>query len=154
MANCIYGKFIENTNKYLTVKFAHTTHALSKHASYPRFMNFLIISPTLVAVFLKSPVTKVKQAFGIGLSILDLSKEFMYRSYYDHVVNAFDGRCEVLMSDTDSLFFSTPFCTNPFEKLLPILDTSNFEANHPLACLENKSRLGYFKSETGSTLVS
>lgn len=63
-----------------------------KHASYPRFMNSLIISPELVAVFLKSHVTKAKQAFGIGFSILERSKEFMYQAYYDHVAKAFDGK--------------------------------------------------------------
>lgn len=154
MANCIYGKFIENTSKHLKVKFARSKTDLMKYASNPRFMNCMIISPDLVAVFLKTAVTKAKQAYGVGFSILDLSKEFMYRSYYEHIVKAFDGRCEVLMSDTDSLFISTPFCTNPFERLLPILDTSNFDPSHPLACLENKSRLGYFKSETGCKLVT
>lgn len=147
MCNAVFGKFIENTSNYMDVKFCTKKSQVKKWARNPRYTNYLIISDKLCAVFLKRKSTICRQAYGIGFSILELSKEFMYSSYYK-IIKPKLKNCSVLMSDTDSLFISSSD-KNPHKKLRDILDTSNFRPTNKLFRSDRKSKLGFFKSETG-----
>lgn len=154
MANSVYGKFIENKSKHMSVLFCSTAKYLRKWIVSPRYSNFKIINDSLVAVFLKKAAVKATQAYAIGFSILDLSKEFMFRSYYTKIKPFLGETCKVLMSDTDSLFLSVQSEKEPHSKIKHILDTSNFDTDHPLYSIANKSKLGFFKSETGSKKIA
>lgn len=154
VANSNYGKFIENKSKHLQVIFCSTAEFLRKWIMSPRYSSFRIINDELVAIFLKKATTRITQAYLIGFSILELSKEFMYRSYYEYIKPRLGKECRVLMSDTDSLFLASKYKKNNLDSLRDILDTSNFEKNHPLYTLKNKAQLGFFKSETGSNKIA
>lgn len=154
MANSVYGKFIEDKSKHMQLIFCSTAEYLRKWVMSPRYSNFKIINNDFVAVFLKKPVTAVTQAYAIGFSILELSKEFMYRSYYQYIKPKLGPECRVLMSDTDSLFLASKYKKNNLLPLKSILDTSNFDREHPMFTEKHKSQLGFFKSETGSEKIS
>ena len=104
MCNAVFEKFIENSSKYLDVRFAHDKSSAKKWATHPRFVGRRIISKELAAFFLTQKVNKILQAYGIGFTILELAKEFMYRSYYE-MIKPRQNEPTVLMSDTDSLLF-------------------------------------------------
>lgn len=151
MCNAVFGKFIENTSNYMDCKFCTKESQVKKWARSPRYKNYLIISSQLCAIFLQRRTTVCRQAYAIGFSILELSKEFMYSSYYKKIQPKLSD-CSVLMSDTDSLFLG---CSdkNPNKKLKKLLDTSNFKATNKLFRSDRKSKLGFFKSETGDHVI-
>jgi hypothetical protein len=151
LSNCIYGKFIEAVMNYMDVKFCYNKKQALKWTSNPRFLNYIIISKDLTAVLLQRKSVVCKQAYAIGFTILELSKHFMYDSYYNFIKPKLRG-CNILMSDTDSLFLECK-TKKPFERIKRILDTSNFDPNHHLHRLDRKSKLGFFKSETSNNLV-
>ena len=149
MSNSNFGKFIENSSRYLDMKLVFNPKDAKFWVSSPRYHSYRVISDKLVAIFLNRRRNVIRQAYAIGFSILDLSKEFMYKSYYQDIKPKLGPECKVLFSDTDSLFMECEE-NNAFEKLRSILDTSNFPPDHPLYRKDRKAKLGYFKSEVGS----
>lgn len=155
ISNSCYGKTIENPSKYLSIEFVDDRERLKKLVTDPYFHSFKIMSKNLVLVFLRNKNVTIKQPCAVGFTILELSKHFMYQSFYDEIQPAFGEKdCVVCFSDTDSLFLSVPFCKNPHKKIEHILDSSNFDADHPLYKTHRKSALGFFKSETGNKKIS
>lgn len=153
VSNSNFGKFIENSSKYLDMKLAKNEAEAKFWISSPLFHSYRVVSDNLLAVFMQRKQNVVRQAYAIGFSILELSKEFMYDSYYNEIRPRLGSGCEVLFSDTDSLFLKCE-CSDPFTKLEPILDSSNFSSSHPLFRKDRKSQLGYFKSEVGDKEIA
>ena len=153
MNNSVFGKWIEDTSKYINMGFATNAEYAKKSMSNPKFKHFMVINEKLIGLTFERKKQEVKQAVAIGFSILELSKELMYRTYYEKIVPSLGEKCRVLFSDTDSLFISCE-SENPLRKLKSILDTSNFDKSHPLRSLDRKSKVGYFKSEVGSSKIS
>ena len=143
MANSCYGKTIENPRKHVNVKFSTCEEETMKLMSKPSFKSALIISDNLVAIFLRKESVKIKQPIAVGFTILELSKLFMYKAFYEEIQPAFPD-LKVLFSDTDSLCISVPYEKNPHQKIGHILDTSNFEKSHAMFTEEHISQLGYF----------
>lgn len=152
-ANSVYGKTLEATFKYIDMLFVRDAAKARKLISNPRFKNYIVINKNLVGIILSRSSQEIKQAVAIGFSILELSKEFMYRSYYLDIQPKLGSTCRILFSDTDSLFISCRSKKDPFQKLTHILDTSNFDRDHPLRSLDRKSKVGYFKSEVGNKSI-
>ena len=154
ISNSCYGKTIENPSKYLNVSFVTDRKKLRQCMTDPYFHSFKIISKSLVLIFTRNKKVVIRQPCAVGFTILELSKQFMYDSFYKHIQPAFGAEeCQVCFSDTDSLFLSVPFSKNPHKKIQHILDASNFDPSHPLYDESRKSALGYFKSETGSNKI-
>ena len=152
VSNSNFGKFIENSSKYLDMKLVRNEKEAKFWISSPLFHSYRIVSDNLLAIFLHRKNNVIKQAYAIGFSILDLSKEFMFASYYNEIRPLLGESCEVLFSDTDSLFLKCR-ASDPFTKLESILDSSNFSPSHPLFRTDRKSQLGYFKSEVGDKKI-
>ena len=153
ISNSCYGKTIENPSKYVNIKFVNDKEKLRRLLTEPNFDSYKIISERLVLVFMKNKNITVKQPCGVGFVILELSKNFMYESYYNEILPAFGDSTMVCFSDTDSLFLAVDFSKNPHKKIEHILDTSNFNKNHPMYDPSRKSQLGYFKSETADNKI-
>ena len=103
MINSVFGKFIEQTRNYLNVRLCKNETACSKLITSPRFSNLKIISEGLVAVFLKQPTITLNKAFPIGFSILERSKDFMYKQFYQVIrPQLHHAEVDVLFSDTVS----------------------------------------------------
>jgi len=76
----------------------------------------------------------------------------MYEFFYDVILPKFGiNNVAIMTGDTDSLCLELR-SKDIHKELLEIrdkwLDTSNYPVNHPLHSLQNKGRLGYFKSES------
>jgi hypothetical protein len=168
-ANSIYGKMLQNTQKYVEVKIITSRRRLLKVLSSPRLVHFSILSEECVLVFLRKPsvildrpyavgtytlvfrfyIGLVKSSwdwyaalcytyvstFSAGFTILEHSKETMFRAFYDKIQPAFGDDVQVGMSDTDS-FVLRARGSSPEELLsrlgAPFMDFSNYHKKSPL----------------------
>lgn len=66
---------------------------------------FSIFNKHLVRVKNKKVKLLLNKPIYTGMTILDLSKLFMYEFHYDFVKREFGENAKLLMTDTDSLFY-------------------------------------------------
>jgi len=154
-ANAVFGKFIEQTRNYVDCKICLNENQSKKWITSPRFNNMKIISDSLVIVFLKRATVQLNKPYAIGFTILERSKYFMYNQYYE-VIKPQLGKCEVIMSDTDSLVLEVQSTKkkNNLKVLKNIMDFSNYPKSHPDFTEINKNKLGFWKDELqGNTML-
>jgi len=94
----------------------------------------------------------LNKPIAVGFCILELSKLFMYKFYYDYLKPRYGNYCKLLFMDTDSLCceIQTTDLYSDMSEAMDLFDTSNFEPDHPLYSTRNHRVLGKMKSETGS----
>ena len=73
----------------------------------------------------------------------------MYRYYYETLVAKYGSKIQLLYTDTDSLMvcLQSKNLNKDLEKIREMLDTSNFNKNHPLYLPDHASELFYVKME-------
>jgi hypothetical protein len=147
-ANAVFGKFIEQTRNYVDCKICIDEAPCRKWTGSPRFSNMKIISEDLVLIFAKRATVTLNKPFAVGFTILEKSKHFMYQQYYE-VIKPTLGKCEVLMSDTDSFILAveTNKKRNNLMKLKHIIDFSNYPTESKHYNENNKNELGFWKDE-------
>lgn len=115
-----------------------------------------IVAENLVIVFLTRTVVTLNKPYACGFTILERSKYFMYQQYYE-VLKPTLGKCDVIMSDTDSfvLHVRNSKQTENIEKISHLIDFSNYPPAHKSYSIENKNKLGFFKDELqGDTMTN
>jgi hypothetical protein len=160
MINSVFGKFIERTRDYMNVRFCKKEDVCTNLITNPRFVSMKIISEDLVAIFLKQATVSLNKPLAIGFSILERSKDYMYKSFYQQIRPKLKhADVQVIFSDTDSFgLLVTSDANSPpvdsLEQLRDIFDFSNYPVSSPRYCEKNASKLGYFKDELqGSTMT-
>ena len=105
LANSIYGKFVESGLNRIKVKVATTYEQqqkiIAKH-SYQLIQSAELYSENLWFAKIYKPQHDIRKPLYIGNAILDMSKYWIYKFYYDRMKNAFDS-VQLLAQDTDSL---------------------------------------------------
>lgn len=147
--NSIYGKTIENVRAYANCTFVTTDRQCKRRVTSPRFKNFKIIHDKCAVIYQESANVRLNKPIACGFTILEQSKNFMYRSYYEKLRPAFNGNCEVLLHDTDS-FLMAVTTKKPMEnitKIKEMLDFSKYDPKHKRFNVINKNKLGFFKDE-------
>lgn len=100
-----FRKTMENIRTRLNFNLVHTKKQLQKLVSKPSFETFSIFNKHLVGVKNKKVKLLLNKPIYTGMTILDLSKLFMYEFHYDFVKREFGENAKLLMTDTDSLFY-------------------------------------------------
>lgn len=109
-SNSNFGKFIENSRSHLDCKLIGCPTKMQKLVSNPRYVAFKKLSESgIYAVFLRRKTVKMNQAWAIGFTILDRSKELLYRHYYDILKPSLDNMVAVAMTDTGKQDCATSF---------------------------------------------
>ena len=103
--------------------------------------------------------TKVKmnKPIYLGLSILEISKIFMYDIWYDYMKPKYNDNVKLCYMDTDSLIMN--IITEDFYKDISNdvekrFDTSNYEVNRPLPTGRNKKVIALMKDELGGKVIT
>ena len=122
-----------------------------RKASLGQHINsFQIINENLVAVNKKPATIELKKPLAVGFSILELSKLFMYRSYYDTIQEHFgEENMSLCFLDMDSFLLKVK-CDNlqrEMKKLEHIFDFSKYLKQHPLFDDSRSNQLFYFQDE-------
>ena len=92
----------------------------------------------------------------IGFSILDFSKDIVYKFFHNELKAHYGDNVELLYMDTDSYIIELkcPSLDDELRGFLnPYIDFSNFPTNHPLYSSSRKGELGLLKIETGEKKI-
>ena len=149
-ANSTFGKFIENVRNYIEVKLCNSEKSFRKICLMPHVKNFNIINENVVSVIKKPLTLRMNKPLAVGFAILELSKLFMYQSYYDVFVPHFGAKnISLCFSDTDSFLFQvyTNNLLNDLENLKHFFDFSKYPQDHFLYDKSKANHLFYFKDE-------
>jgi hypothetical protein len=148
-SNSVFGKTIQNCRKHTTVRLCRNDASLRSCISNPRFKRHIKISDDLAVCLLQKHKLYMNSPYPIGFTILERSKEFMYRMYYKEILPRFEF-CRLLFSDTDSLTILTgkvDGCDRALDALDHIMEYSNYAQDDPRFNDTMKNKLGKFKDE-------
>ena len=157
LSNSLYGKTIENPEKRSEVNLCSESSMYKNYVGKPNFKNAKRINSKLVGVEMKYSSIKINKPFYIGMSILDLSKWYMYNFHYNVMKAIFGDRVHLLYMDTDSFIYEIS-SADVYEELRPhardYFDFSNYPENHMLKNSCNKKVPGKFKDESASKCIT
>ena len=105
--NAVFGKTMEDKRKHLDFQIVSDERRFMKCVNNPSFKHSHIINENLVGVEKQKPKLKLDKPIFIGMSILDLSKQHMYKFYYDVMKPKYGDNIRMVYTDTDSFVFHT-----------------------------------------------
>ena len=103
MINCIYGKSCENIRKRIIVKSVNNSKDYLRCVSKPNFISQKIFDKVFVAIYQIKQVLTLNKPIYVGLTVLEVSKLFMYKFHYEYACNEFDAK--LLFTDNSSLVY-------------------------------------------------
>ena len=98
---------MEDKRKHLDFEIVSDERRFMKCVNNPSFKRSQIINEDLVRVEKQKPKLKLDKPIFIGMSILDLSKQHMYKFYYDVMKPKYGKNIRMVVTDTDSFVFHT-----------------------------------------------
>lgn len=145
-----YGKQIENLRNYLLAKFTTKSKHCRKLMSHPLCCGYRILKDDVAVIYQNPSKVVMNRCFQAGFCVLELSKLFMYKAFYEHFIPLL-GRENVslVLTDTDSFILH---CKGPtrreiYAKMSGIMDYSNFPKDHEFYDASRKGKIGFFKDE-------
>lgn len=107
-ANSVAGKFLQDTRKYTNIYFdsyAKQMHLIDRRRANPLFIDDEAIADGNINVtVMKKAKAKLNSIIATGTAILDLSKYWMFKFYYDVLKKKYGDRITLIYTDTDSFF--------------------------------------------------
>ena len=132
MVNSVFGKTMENVRKHRDIKLVTTEEQRSKLVSEPNYHTKKHFTENLLGIEMKKTKVKMNKPLYLGITILDISKIFMYKFWYDYIKPKYGDRAKLCYTDTDS-FIIHIFTENVFEDIVGDVerwfDTSSYDEN-------------------------
>jgi len=156
MINSVYGKTIENVRNHFDVKltimgnnkFANKEQKYLNSSSLAHapqiFHNVATWKLNKKEIILDKPII-------VGCTILDISKVLIYDFHYGYMKQKYGDKCQLLMTDTDSLVYkitTESWIDDVKEDANDFYDFSNYPINHPLFSKTNSKKLRMMKDES------
>ena len=85
MNNSVFEKTMENVRKHRDIKLVTADNRRKKLASEPNYHATKWFSENLIAIEMKKTKVKMNKPIYLGLSILEISKIFIYGFWYDYM---------------------------------------------------------------------
>ena len=147
--NAVFGKTMEDKRKHLDFEIVSDERRFMKCVNNPSFKRSHIINEDLVGVEKQKPKLKLDKPIFIGMSILDLSKQHMYKFYYDVMKPKYGENIKMVYTDTDSFVFHTKTddIYHDVKEINDEMDFSGYEKKHKCYEATKKKVLGKFKDE-------
>ena len=156
--NSVFGKAMENVRKHRDIKLVTTDEKRNKLVLEPNYHTTKSFSENLLATEMKKTKVKMNKPVYLGMSILDISKMFMYKFCYDYIKPEDEDRARLCYTDTDSFIIhliTEDFFVDISEDVERWFDTSNYDENDksPLPIGKNKKVIGLFKDQLGGKIM-
>jgi hypothetical protein len=148
MAYVIFGKSIQSNENQ--VSFHTDEKKLLKKISSPRFKHADLINDHVSQVTSFKKKSLVSTPYFVGAAILELSKLFLMRTYYEKFYKRYGLlKLKLCMTDTDSLLMAIK-TEDVYQDLkeMGIMEFGNFPENHPHYVKEETGKIFYFKDES------
>ena len=135
---------MEDKRKHLDFEIVSDERRFMKCVNNPSFKHSHIINENLVGVEKQKPKLKLDKPIFIGMSILDLSKQHMYKFYYDVMKPTYGDNIRMVYTDTDSFVFHTKTddIYQDFKEINDEMDFSGYDKNQKCYDATNKKVLG------------
>ena len=155
LSNALFGKMIEGVMNRMDCEFITNKVKATKSFTSPLFKGFMICDESLTVSFCHKKQLRMTQNWAVGFSILELSKLWMQRLFYETIKPRFERGVSVLMSDTDSWLMAVGEGdeNKVMEKLKDVMDFSNFSRDHPLFDAKRKNVVGFLKNEVPCDVI-
>ena len=150
IVNSLYGKFIQNCRKFLTLKVCSSATSLLRYTNDPKFHSLIPINKNVSLILLRKKTVTLDKLYAVGFTILELSKLHMYQLWYDHIQTKLPPlSAKLILTDTDSFIIQLVNITKvqALKCLKSIMDFSNYPSKHELFNIERKKVPGYLKDE-------
>ena len=95
MINSVFGKTMENLRKHRDIKLVTTDEKRRKLISEPNYHTKKRFSENLLAIEMKKTKIKINKPVYLGMSILDISKTLMYKSWFDYIKPKYEDRAKL-----------------------------------------------------------
>ena len=108
MNNSVFGKTTENLRNPTDVKVVRDweTDKICKLVSSPSFNRFTIFGNDMAGIHMHKTRLVLNKPVYTGMTILKNSKILMYDFYYNYLKYRYGPNCELIYTDTDSLFLN------------------------------------------------
>ncbi|XP_066585457.1 uncharacterized protein [Prorops nasuta] len=153
MNNALFGKTMEKVRNRIDVKLATKWEGRYGAEALNSKLNFYsrtIFNENLVAIKLSKLSAKFNKPVYVRMSILDISKTYLFDFHYDYMLPAFGSKCRALYTDTDSLIYSIE-CDDVYSVMkndITKFDTSDYPSDNQFSLpLANKKVPGLMKDE-------
>ncbi|CAB3996294.1 Hypothetical predicted protein, partial [Paramuricea clavata] len=158
MNNSVFGKTMENVRNRVDIRLVNNEEKWNKLAQKHNYKSATTFSENLVAVHMMKTSVKLNKPIYLGMSILDISKTFMYDFHYNYIKPKYGDDARLLFTDTDSLCYeikTEDFFKDISEDVYERFDTSNLGKDHPsgIPTGVNKKVIGMMKLETGAKQI-
>ena len=143
---------------YRDIKSVALVEQRNKLASEPTYHTRKHFTENLLGIEMKKTKVAMNKLIYLGMTILDISKTLMYKSWYDYIKAKYGDRAKLHYTDTDS-FIIHIFTEDLFEDTSGDVerwfDTSNYDENdkRPLPIGMNKKELDFFRDELGGKIM-
>ena len=105
MNNAVLGKTMENMRARVNIGLYTDEVKALYQISKPQFVGSKIYSENLIAIQQVKKEIELNKPIYVGLSVLDLSKLFMYQFHYDYIKDKYKNNAKLLFTDTDSFTY-------------------------------------------------
>lgn len=153
--NAVFGKSIEQVRSRRRIVIVNTKEEVLKYLKSPFLKTFDILKENLAIFELYNGHVVLDKPVYVGVTILDLSKLFLYEFHYKFK-EYFNENVKLLFSDTDSLAYSckTKNIFLDFWHFRDMMDFSDYPKDHFLFSEKNKKKIGCLKDEGNSKIFT
>ena len=158
MNNSVFGKTMDNVRNHKDIKIVTSDKRRKRLVSFTHHSHKMFSDHLMVIEIKKTRVKMIKPLY-LGMSILYISKIFMYEFWHDYNNPKYGNNAKLCYTDTDSFiiyietedFFED--ISNDVEKWF---DMSSYDQNDegPLPIGKNKKVPGIFKDELAGKIIA
>ena len=105
MTISVFGKTLENIRNRVDIRLISSGKVAQKLAAKPNYDHCTMFDENLITVHMKKTKVYFNKPVYLGMSILDLSKSFMYDFHYNYIKTKYGDNAKFLFTDTDSFAY-------------------------------------------------
>ena len=143
--------------KHRDIKLVKTDKRRNQLASDSNYYAIKCFSENLVVIEMKKTKVKMNKPIYLGLSILEISKIWMYEFLYDYRKPKYGDNVKLCYANTDSYIMNIiteDFYEDIANDVEKRIDKSNYEVERPLLTGKNKKVIGLMKDEFGGNSMT